>query len=318
MPVIIDGNKEIITPVRDILVALQETLYVKHIDKLKDINFSSGEAQITCPHHKGGKENKPSCGVMLEDSGKYPAGTAHCFVCDYRANLVKLVADCLGVSYKSATEWILGVSTFTLIESRRNLDLDIFNESKEDCVYSSFVTCDELKEYDFFHPYMKSRHLSDDIIMKYDIGYDRKTNSITFPVYVDGKCIFVARRTVYGKRFIMPKIEPKPIYGLDYIDNANEIFVTESVINALTLCSWGYCAVALFGTGSSYQIKQLNKLNVRKIVLCLDGDDAGDKGITRISNGLSNKIVVYKQMPRDGRDINDMTKEEFDELPELF
>lgn len=113
------------------------------------------------------------------------------------------------------------------------------------------ITLDELKSYDYIHPYMFKRRLTDEIINKFDVGYDPKTQALTFPVWVDGRCLFVARRRVNYKRFDMPEIYPKPIYGLDYL-TTNEVIVCESILNALTCYVYGKEAVALFGTGSDY------------------------------------------------------------------
>ena len=85
---------------------------------------------------------------------------------------------------------------------------------------------------------MFQRKLTDEVIEKFDVGYDPETDALTFPVYVNGNCLFVAKRKVKYKQFLMPKIEPKPIYGLDYITE-NEVVVCESVIDALYVTSLG-------------------------------------------------------------------------------
>ena len=176
----------------------------------------------------------------------------HCFGCGWRASFVTFVANCLNISYRDATEWILNISTYDYVEEERKI-VDIDNVEKEVNNYDTLpvVTLDELKSYDYIHPYMFKRRLTDEIINKFDVGYDPKTQALTFPVWVDGKCLFVARRKVNYKRFDMPEIYPKPIYGLDYL-TTNEVIVCESVLNALTCYVYGKEAVALFGTGSDY------------------------------------------------------------------
>lgn len=320
MPVVIDGNKELLTPVRDVLEIIQQQLWAKNSGKLSKVRYHGNQALITCPSHKMGLESTPSCGVLLEDKGNLPAGTVHCFACGYRASLVKFVADCLDVSYKSATEWLLNVGSYSLIADKRDVGEILFDEQSDPYRDIKCVSCEELKKYDYWHIYMKERRLTDEVIQKYDVGYDRESNSLTFPVYVDGRCLFVARRSVYGKKFLMPDISPKPIYGVDYLKPTDKtVYVTESVINALTLVGWGYPAIALFGTGSNTQIEQLGKLACRSFMLCLDGDKAGDSGIERISKYISrDKLIEIKVMPRDGTDINDMTKEQFDALEVVF
>lgn len=311
------NNKIIKTPVKDIIELLRQQCFVNHLDRLRNIEIKSNNIRITCPFHSGGHERTPSCEILLEDKGSTPAGTVHCFGCGYRASLVKFIANCLNISYKQATEWILSVSNYDIIQSTRDIseiELKLDTEDVEEEIPE--VSIDELKQYDYIHPYMFERKLTDDIIKKFDVGYDPKTDSLTFPVYVDGKCVFVAKRRVKYKRFDLPELKNKPIYGLDYITD-NEFIICEGVIDALTCWSYGKQAVALFGTASDYQLKILNNVRQRKLVIGTDGDEAGDKAARRIAKALTNKLVTRLDIPK-GKDINDLSKEEFDKLEEIF
>ena len=324
MPCIIDNNKVVNTPIKDIIELLQQQLYLNHSDKLSKIEYKQQNIRVTCPIHKGGHENTPSCDILLVDkidkfSNKViPAGTVHCFGCGYSASLEKFVSDCLNVSYRKAIEWLLNLVDYDLYIEPRDIGDFFLNENIENN-YSELpiITCDELKKYDYIHSYMFERKLTYDVIDKFEVGYSPEDNTLTFPVYVNGKCLFVAKRKINYKKFIMPKVDPKPIYGLDYIKDLSEVYVTESIINALTLWSYGLQAIALFGTGSDYQIDLLNKISIRKLILCLDGDEAGIKGRNRILKKIKNKIVTYIDIPKD-KDINDLTKEEFFNLKESF
>ena len=93
MPLIVDGNKEIITPIENIVEILREHVFALGINKLEKIEKKGNNLRITCPVHKGGCESRPSCDVLLEDKvvGKkiVPAGTVHCFSCGYSASFVK-------------------------------------------------------------------------------------------------------------------------------------------------------------------------------------------------------------------------------------
>ena len=321
MPIIIDVNKQILTPVKDILIALQQQATSTWSGKLKDITFKANEAILTCPHHKNGMENKPSCYMMLEDEGELSAGTWHCFSCGSRGNLVKFVAEVLDTSYRKAVEWLLGFCNYAIVDTVDNVEFKPLSEyfakpTEEQKIGWGGIPVDELRKYDYIHPYMFERKLTDAIIDKFEVGYDPTDDSLTFPVYVGGKCLFVAKRSVKGKFFTLPKIKPKPIYGVDYL-TGNEVIVCESVINALTCYVYGKEAIALFGTGSGEQIDELCRLPMRHIILALDPDDAGNKGVARMKHKLINsgKLVSRLRIP-EGKDINDLSKEEFDSLKE--
>ena len=82
-------------------------------------------------------------------------------------------------------------------------------------------------------------------------------------------------------------------------------------MNALTAWSYGIPAVALFGTGSSYQYDILKKSGIRSYILCFDGDEAGRKGAKRfMQNMKKNVFITDMEMPL-GKDVNDMEKDEF-------
>lgn len=308
-------NKVIETPIKTILEYLQQQAIVDHTGKLSQITYKGINARVCCPIHKGGHENTPSCDVLLEDKGDIPRGTVNCFACGYKAGIVRFIADVLNYPYRKAKEWLLAFADYSLLENVRFVP-DLSIEKVRQDVFADIpeVSLEELKKYDYFHPYMKQRKLTDEVIDKYEVGYDPATDSLTFPVYVNGKCLFVARRKVSYKRFDLPNINPKPIYGLDYV-TGNSVIVCESVINALTAIGWGYEAVALFGTGSQWQIETLNKSGIRQFVLALDGDEAGRKGTERIIQGMPYKMVSVLNVPQ-GKDINDLTKEEFENLIE--
>ena len=96
------------------------------------------------------------------------------------------------------------------------------------------------------------------------------------------------------------------------------MYVCESQINALTLWSWGYPAIALFGTGSSHQYDILNKSGIRNYILCFDGDAAGLKGKDRFLQNIRKDVLVsYVPIPM-GKDVNDLTKEQFESLEKIF
>ena len=165
---------------------------------------------------------------------------------------------------------------------------------------------------------MAQRKLTPDVLRKFKVGYNTETNSITFPVWDEhGNLVMITERSVNTKHFYIPPDVIKPIYLLNFIkkENITSVYVTESQINALTLWSWGYPAIALLGTGSTYQYNILKKSGIRSYILCFDGDEAGDHGKIRFINAFNNDVLISsKQIPRN-KDVNDLTKEEFDSLP---
>ena len=191
---------------------------------------------------------------------------------------------------------------------------------------------------------MYKRGLTDEIIELFDIGYDKDTDCITFPVRdASGNTLFVARRSVKSKFFNYPKGVEKPLYGLyeyykdihdkTYIGKWNgqeitsgkymlqslPVIVCESMLDALSFWTVGKYAVALNGVESELQIKQLKKLPCRKIILATDSDEKGMLARQRIRKKIGNrKLITEYIFPKGRKDANECTKEELMNLEEVF
>lgn len=233
------------------------------------------------------------------------AGSCHCFTCGYSSNnIAKLIADIYQQDISFGERWLLERYDTAFIEQELNLpEINLSNTN------IAYMEESELDKYRYYHPYMYKRKLTNEIIEKFDIGYDKDSNSITFPVRdIKGNLLFITRRNVDKKIFIIPKLVEKPVYLLYNIihEGYDTIYVCESQINALTMWRYGYPAVALFGTGTDYQYKILASCGIKHFVLCFDGDQAGRKGADRfISNMPSDCLIDIVTVPWN-TDINSL------------
>ena len=283
---------------------------------LKDIKETGNNVMVTCPFHKDGMERKPSCGISTTETPDTPAGMAHCFTCGKSMQFDRLVSYLLGVEDGGSTgrKWL--VENFD-ISYTRQLNVQLARGCNKKLQPEVFVMENLLQQYRYFHPYMYKRGLTDEIIERYDIGYDKINDMITFPVRdVNGRCIFLAKRSVKGKMFVLPEGKDKPLYGVYELDYSKpDVYICESFFNALTLTKWGYNAIALMGTGSNYQYPLINSLPFRTIHICLDGDMAGRHGTYRLAEMINKGKLVYIHTMYDGKDVNDLTHEEFLQVP---
>ena len=301
---------------------------------------------VYCPlPHNGHYENKPSCGVLLHDQykngKKTPAGFVHCFGCGLAKSLPDTITEILkhkNIS-KSGLDWLKEnipdfdgeASEFDyllpqeLSQSLQNRYAIDYIQSQLNKQSGNYITEQELATYRMTVPYMYERGLTDEIIEKYDIGYDanfippgrkKPMPCITFPVKdVNGNTLFLCRRSIQGKFFHYPQGVEKSVYGLYELPHGvKSVIICESCFNCLTAIRYGYNAVALLGTGTSYELDQLKQLGVQEFVLCLDGDEAGQRGAEKLKRALSKVAIVWTvHMPPD-KDINDCkTKDEFDQ-----
>ena len=296
--------------------------------------------QVYCPIHNGGNERKPSCGILLHDEVRngqtYPEGFAHCFSCGLAMSLPDLITKILkehGVDNRSGLEWLKeNVGGFEEAEFDYLLPRDLVKQLNNKFALNyivsqqqskkEYVSEEELQSYRFTTQYMYDRKLTDAIIEKFDVGVDlhyipegrvREVPCITFPVRdKDGNTLFIYRRAINSKNFYMPAKLEKPVYGIYELQNCrNSVILCESIFNALTCYVYGYPALALFGTGTQAQMKQLQLLGVKEFILGLDPDDAGERGSKKLKNALKSVAIVRRMDIPVGKDINDLTFDEF-------
>ena len=127
----------------------------------------------------------------------------------------------------------------------------------------------------------------------------------------------MARRAIKQKLYHYPEDAEKPIYGLYELRNVEtkRLIICESMINALTCWSYGQYAVALNGLGSKEQLDILKKLPYRKYIVAFDGDVAGRTATERFKKNVNGKLISNLAVPF-GKDINDLSREEFYNLLE--
>lgn len=278
--------------------------------------------QICCPYHNNGMERRPSAGIRKSD------GIFHCFACGEVHSLQEVISYCFGhtddIVGAFGWKWLLKNFATVQVEERKSVILD-YGRSVGiiDNNPITYITEEELDKYRYIHPYMYERKLTDDIIELFDIGYDRNTQAITFPIKdIKGRVLFIARRSINSKFFHYPCGVLKPVYGIYELSlqekYPEEVIVCESMLDALTCWVYGKYAVALNGLGTQEQFKQLRDLPCRKLILGTDNDEAGQMARSRIRYNVRNKLITEFQLPDGKKDINELSEEEFNNLEEIF
>lgn len=314
----------------DVLSELQHQLQINNIPYLSKYKDSGNDIMVQCPYHGNGQERRPSAGIRKSD------GMFHCFACNETHTLPEVISYVFGhtddMFGKFGLKWLVKNFATVQIEERKDIEIDmernhITNKDSllvnSDTNKSKWVSEEELDSYRYYHKYWTDRGITDDeVIELFDLGYDKATQCITFPIKDEyGNCLFVARRSVKTKWFNYPSGVEKPLYGayelklLSKCSQPNEIYVTESMIDCLLLWQAKRYAVALNGTGSKEQLDMLSVLPYRKIILATDNDKAGMQARTKIKNHLKNKLITEIEFPSDIKDIGDLGKaRRFDDI----
>lgn len=316
----------------DMLKTLKAELYTKGINRFAYFRRNGDNIQTPCPFHKNGQERKASFGV----NGNL--NKCHCFTCGWSGGIDDMISELFGfVDSKYGKRWLIKRFNTIEIESRPNI-LEGFNVSSRKIngsynnIYNKlhnnksnmdnigYISEQELDKYRYIHPYMYERGLTDEIIERFDIGYDRERKEITFPVRdIEGRCVFVAGRSTERKFFRLPKGMDKPIYcsHLFRYGTYTRAYITESFLNCLTCWKYDKPAMAMIGTGNKKQYEILEKLPVREYILCFDPDEAGRKATQRFKQNVKGKIIKEIIYEEEGKDINDL-QEKFLQLKTTF
>ena len=326
------------TDTQSVLDRLKFDLAQKGLNRFAVVRLNGENLQSNCPFHKNGQERKPSFGVNGE------IDKCHCFSCSWSGTIEEMISELYGYQDegKFGKRWLIKRFNTVEIETRpnimegfhgRNIKNDILvgrcSSNIPDKIsdnQDTFISDEELDKYRYIHPYMYERKMDDRVIEIFDIGYDKETECITFPIRdKNGNCLFIARRSVKTKFFSYPQGVEKPVYGLYELyqldEFPKEIYICESMIDAITIWCYDKYAVALNGLGNDLSITQLNNLPNRTFILATDKDDAGRKARIKLKNKLSNKIIKeldYSSYPEGAKDINDMSRTEFYNLKELL
>ena len=310
------NNRLIDTPIDIILKQLKSELTNNKLNYID--NKSNGWIRVTCPHHAGGLEKNPSCGIYNGDDPKIERGTAHCFTCDFVGPLYHFVAECFDREDSFGKKWLLDRFGGARVNDEDiHLDYISLNNKKE----NNFLDESILNNFQSWHPYMSKRKLTQEVCNKFKIKYDPISKCIVFPVWDEkNNLVMLTKRSIETKNFYIDKDKEKPIYLLNYIkaNNIKEVIVCESQINCLTLIGWGYSSIATFGCNiTKHQFQLLNNSGIEHYYLAFDGDEAGKKGINKFLTYIRKDVLVDIIKIPLGKDVNDLTKEEFMKLPTL-
>lgn len=302
----------------DIINALKNELSANNLYLFSNVKELPNDIMVSCPFHKNGQERRPSCGIRKAD------GWVHCFTCGESCSLEQLISRCFDKNDlgQYGLNWLKNHFLGDIYE-QRTIDINTDRKPVKMNPRMNYIDKKELEQYRFYHPYMYKRKMTDEVIEIFDVGYDSKTNCITFPVRdIEGNCLFVARRNVDIKFFNYPQGVDKPVYGLYELYKLKqfpqEIYIVESMIDCIYLWTFKKYAVALNGLGTKNQISELNKMPCRKFILATDNDDAGQKARINLRKHIKGKLITEVLLPDGRKDINDCTENEIENLVEIF
>jgi DNA primase catalytic core len=290
-----------------------------------------GKGKAICPFHK---EKTASFSVNKK------SGYFYCFGCRTGGDVIKFLEMYKNISFPEALKELsiatgIGLPDFSPEYKKRVME----EREIEDilCRTASFYHKNITPPVEDY--LIKTRRLSRDLITKYQIGYANGN----LGKYLMGECNFKAELCIkagvlkkrddgnvvdfFYKRIIFPNVvrgkvihisgrsmgsgEPKylnlpgkisHLYNEDCLQSGN-VFITEGIIDCLTLQDQGYNAVAIYGTQNINSSSSSKFSNCSTVYLCMDGDEAGKKAALDIGEILEDKAKIIT-LP-ESKDINE-------------
>jgi len=270
------------------------------------------ELIIFCPYHNN---NRTPAGEVSKEHGRF-----FCFGCQTTKSLEEFIMFMTGRSYFETLRYIRSKGSEVNLESVINKTL----YSPPDFVQYDELLIKRLNKQALDSPrairYFEGRKITKESIIKFDLGYSEKQDSVTVPMHSpDGMCIGFVARTVEGKEFKNTPGLPKSkiLFNLHRVKTSNIVYIVESSFDAIRLDQVGFPAVATLGANVSVsQIKLLEKY-FNNAILVADNDEAGKIMTEKLIEKLGHKVTVIN-LDKKYKDIGDMDDDAIRKLEYQF
>ena len=165
--------------------------------------------------------------------------------------------------------------------------------------------------------YFQDRGISQEVINRFKLGYNPSTKQVIMPV----KGEFYIRRSTdpmaqNKDRYRLPAGIKKELFNAEALSQKKPVFITEGIIDALSIITAGHEALALpAATDINLLEGEIKKQNEAKtvlpeLILCLDNDEAGQKAAHELSEYLKKKKLPHSAaiIPKEYKDANGYLK----------
>jgi DNA primase len=125
--------------------------------------------------------------------------------------------------------------------AQRRIDLDMIRRHR-----IGYTTGNDLAKYFRFRGW--DPEIASDLGLIADSHREYFRQRIVIPELREGRTVYLVGRATqkYQKaKYLGLPGAPKPLYGMDFIGDAEDVFVCEGPMDWLTLIGWGYPTVAL-------------------------------------------------------------------------
>ena len=248
---------------------------------------------IHCPFHEDRRE---SCSINLDK------GVWICFAGCGQGGLKYFIKKYTGKSWEELNE-DFQVQTY-------DLEFNWFDDELDDEQLDIVDTPDTVLDIEDNH-WIYKRGFSYESILKWGCKTN-KYDDFMIPVEDAESNIkgWITRRRSAIPKYLFTKgfSKSKVLFGINQLYNTDVLYVVEGALDCMWLNQFGYSSVAiLWASVSKTQINLLSKLNPSEVVLALDNDEAGARGIEKATVDMKDRFLLsYLTLPENYKDVQEI------------
>jgi len=184
--------------------------------------------------------------------------------------------------------------------AKRRIDLDMIRRHR-----IGYATGNDLAKYFRFRGW--DPEIANDLGLINESRGEYFRQRIVIPEIRNGRAIYLVGRATQkyqrAKYLGLPGA-PKPLYGLETIQHAKDVFVCEGPIDWLTLVGWGYPAIALLG--SHLKQDRISEIaDAERIFIVTDSDEPGRKCACQLAETFGKRARIVPPLP-NVKDVNEL------------
>lgn len=245
-----------------------------------DVQGSSGEEVLCrCPWHDD--RGKPNLYINAKH------GMYLCHACGAKGHLKNVLKNLPAPSTTDLREKIAAV------------------KKDDKAGVGRIYTEDWLNRFDFEHEYWTSRGISDEMIAKFQLGYDPVMDRVTIPLRtVEGKLLGVVQRVLNDDKpkYRYPRGFPvgRHLFGQWLVKGRKKVALVEGSLDAIACWEARVPAMALLGSRLTEAQRQvLQRTGVKTVAIFTDNDKAGKEAVWQVHeallhSGVSVQVCQYR------------------------
>ena len=256
------------------------------------------QVMISCPFHD---DRRVSCSLNLD------LGLWICFAGCGQGSLKGFIFKLSGKSWEELS-----------YELDDNLDIQC---TELDSVFLEQELEDGYREVGYEEPenlmevpnnhWIYDRGFTKQLVLEWDCKVNQYLDFMIPAKNADNEVLgWISRRLQANPKYLFSRgfKKSQTLFGINHIKEEQELYIVEGALDCMWLQQHGYASVGVLGANlSKKQIDLLGEINPSRVVLALDNDDAGGKGMQKATLDINERFLIsYLRLPKKYKDVQEI------------